>query len=44
MLGMDALLSTHPTLRLERWIDFAYWRIGASLCGPVDYIELTFAS
>ena len=23
MLGMDALLSTHPTLRLERWIDFA---------------------
>lgn len=24
MLGMDALLSTHPTLRLERWIDFAH--------------------
>ncbi|WP_129698797.1 alpha-N-acetylglucosaminidase [Parabacteroides goldsteinii] len=24
MLGMDALLSAHPTLRLERWIDFAY--------------------
>ncbi len=22
--GMDALLSTHPTLRLERWIDFAH--------------------
>ena len=24
MLGMDALLSTHPTLRLERWIEFAH--------------------
>ena len=24
MLGMDALLSTHPTLCLERWIDFAH--------------------
>ena len=24
MLGMDALLSAHPTLRLERWIDFAH--------------------
>ena len=23
MLGMDALLSQHPTLRLERWLDFA---------------------
>lgn len=23
MLGMDALLSRHPTLRLERWLDFA---------------------
>ncbi len=22
--GMDRLLSTHPTLRLERWIDFAH--------------------
>lgn len=22
--GMDALLSAHPTLRLERWIDFAH--------------------
>ncbi|GKG76617.1 alpha-N-acetylglucosaminidase [Parabacteroides goldsteinii] len=24
MLGMDALLSAHPILRLERWIDFAH--------------------
>lgn len=24
MQGMDALLTTHPTLRLERWIDFAH--------------------
>lgn len=24
MRGMDALLTTHPTLRLERWIDFAH--------------------
>lgn len=24
LTGMDALLSTHPTLRLERWIDFAH--------------------
>ena len=23
LTGMDALLSTHPTLRLERWLDFA---------------------
>ena len=23
MLGMDALLSKHPTLRLNRWLDFA---------------------
>lgn len=23
MLGMDALLSTHPYLRLDRWVDFA---------------------
>lgn len=22
MLGMDALLSKHPTLRLNRWLDF----------------------
>lgn len=24
MLGMDTLLQAHPTLRLERWIDFAH--------------------
>jgi len=24
LIGMDALLSVHPTLRLDRWIDFAH--------------------
>ncbi len=24
LMGMDALLSTHPTLRLERWVDFSH--------------------